>query len=530
MKLSYKIILLVAMLLGFLGGNAVLSWREVQRIHREFNGVVRHDMALMGAASLLNELQLKKEIIFEKLTSSSEELAFGVVNESRKQYLIEYLQGLQEQFLRYTDTVRQHITKVKDLSGPADPVAVLMVSASDAAALYDRKVMDIFTAVSTAGYSISLEEIDRVQLAQAASSKALKVVLDEISAKVEGSAKLIDERQQRAQKTLLVSLLLSVITAFVLTLAILYRIHTAFKMLVAGVRALDQGKLGTQIAVRSTDEIGQLAGAFNQMSAQLERYHQQMQEQNQELAGSLKTAQQQKRELERINRDLDRFVHLIGHDVKGPLTSILFYSDYLKKHPGDLDAKARQAVEGLAKTSARLSAMMHDLLEMTKITRVKRPFELVDIGYLIKDVLDRQEDVIQRTSSKIRVMEGFPKIMGDKVKLTVVFFNLIGNAVKYSCGEGKTPQVDIRWKKTLNEYVFSVKDNGIGIPSEHYQDVFEIFRRLAQTEHIEGTGVGLAMVRDIVQEHGGKIWVESVGGAGSEFFFSIPLESTGHLG
>jgi signal transduction histidine kinase len=504
MKISSKIILLTAILLGFLGGNAFISWQEINKVRDEFNEVVKNDLKLMQATTALNDLQLKKEILFEKLTSAAEELAFGNSNDTRRQYLLDYVKDLHDKFQQDSRLARQQLDQALSLPAFVQSLGPMFENVRKILGIYDQKVETIFTAVAAMSYQLSMEDLDQVQTPQAELAKELQQALVEVWTKIDASVLRMNELQQQGQRVLWITLILSFMIALVLASAIIRRIHTALKMLVKGVRDLQQGRLGAQVMVKTSDEIGELSKAFNHMSDELKTYQEDMQ---------------------RKNVELDRFVHLISHDIYGPIMAIIFYGDYLQKNKEGFDEKTKQAVDKLTQVSARLNTMVTDLLEMTKITRTKRPFERVDIALLIQEALQRQEFLIQKTSAVIHLPETYPTVWADRLKLSVVFYNLIGNAVKYSSKGDNKPQVAISWQKRPGDYMFGIKDNGIGIAKEHFGNIFDIFKRLPEAESFEGSGVGLAIVKDIIQEHGGQIWVESNLGSGTQFFFTIPLES-----
>lgn len=521
MRISSKIILLAAALLGFLSLNAFISWQEINKINIEFNEVAKNDLALMEAVTSLNDLQLRKEVTFEKLTSSAEELAFAAISDSRRQYLQDFVKDLQEQFKKESLMAGRQIEKAGSVPYSSKDLIGTLTGVQTKVAAYDQKVETIFTAVLGAGYQLSMEDLDAVETQQRDLTKKIQSALVQVWSKVNISTERISLLQQKSQQVLWVSLIFSLTFALMLASAIIRRIHTSLKVLVQGVLALQQGQLGLHVPVRSKDEIGALAQAFNRMSDQLKEYQQGMQRKNIELAGSLAVTRQQKKELEKINRDLDRFVHLISHDIYGPITAIITYADYLQKRKEEMDLKTQQVIANLRHVIDRLNAMVLDLVEMTKITRVHRPFEEVNAGDLIEEALKRQQFNIQKTSAIIHTPQDFPRIMADRVKLTIVFFNLIGNAIKYSSKGEQKPEVEISWQKREADYMFCIKDNGIGISREHYKDIFDMFKRTPEAEAFEGSGVGLAIVKEIIQEHGGQIWVESTPGEGSQFFFTI---------
>jgi len=530
MKISSKIILLAGVLLGFLVCYACISWEELTKIHKEFNEVVREDLGLMASATSFNDVQLKKEILFEKLTSSAEELAFSNVNDSRRQYLVDYVRDLRAQFKLNSLSVDKQLKKAFSLSSKSPLLHQMLEKVQKALVVYDQKVQQMFLDVSAGGYQLSMEDLDQIEIQQMALALDLHQTLQEIWSKVDGSVQRINYLQERGRHILWVSLVLSFIVALIFALSLIRRIHTSLNALVKGVRAIQQGQLGAKVTVNSLDEIGELASAINRMSEQLKDFEDQMYKKNAELAYGLEQSSRQKKELEQTNRDLDRFVNLISHDINGPLSGIVGYSSYLQQHNTGGDPKIAQVVHHLYQSSQRLNSMVKDLLEMTKITSIHRPFEKVDVGLSIKEALQRQEYLIEKTSAMIHLPESFPLVMADRLKLSVVFLNLLGNAIKYSSKEGNKPQVDVTWQKRERDYLFCIQDNGIGIASEHYEEIFNMFKRLSEAESFEGSGVGLAIVKEIIQEHGGQIWVESVHGQGTQFFFTIPIESPTLLG
>ena len=530
MKISSKIILLSVALLGFLASYAFISWQELTKIHREFNVVVKYDLRLMESTTALNDLQLKKEILFEKLSSSAEELAFGNSNESRRQYLLDYVKDLHGQFQENSSKAQKQIKNAFDLSASSLILRQMIDNVQKAIILYDQKVQMIFTAVSVGGYQLSMEDLDQIETQQAALSKDLHKALGGVWSKVDGSVERINFLQESGRHVLWVSLVLSFVFALLFASAIIRRIHTSLKALVGGVRGIQQGQVGIKVQVSSLDEIGELARAFNHMSEQLKNYQDQMCNKNAELAYGLEVSSRQKVELEKINRDLDRYVHLISHDINGPLSGIVGYSAYLQQHNTGTDSKIAQVTHHLYQSSQRLNRMIKDLLEMTIITRTHKPFEKIEVAAIVKEALQRQEFAILKSFAEIKLPESFPTVLADRLKLTVVFYNIIGNAIKYSSKDQQKPKVEISWQKRDLDFMFCIKDNGIGIAVEYYKDIFDMFKRLPEAESFEGSGVGLAIVKEIIQEHGGQIWLESAPNQGTKFFFTIPFEASSRVG
>jgi signal transduction histidine kinase len=525
MKISLKIIILTSVLLLFLGGNAFLSWYEISRINKEINKIVKDDLQLMESSTTLNELQLKKQILFEKLANTSEELAFGNANESRKQYLLDFVTNLREEFQNNSILSKVKIEQFSKLSDLDLSLKETLVKVNSSINAYDQEVEKIFISVKAGTYQLSMEDLYRLSNQQSLLSKDIQTAMTTVWKSVRASIKKINRLQGQSRNVLYISLVISLVFGLVLSFSIIQNIHRSLNTLLKGVRQLQQGNLGIHVPIKSSDEIGELSHAFNHMSDQLKAFQDMMQKKNVELATSLKITQEQKTELEKINRDLDRFVHLISHDIYGPITAIILYSDALAGSKGNLDPKSKEMLDQLDKVSHRLSAMVLDLLEMTKITRMKSPFERLNIGQILQEAIQRQEFNIQKTGAVIHAPQDLPVLLVDRIKLTIVFYNLIGNAIKYSSKNGNKPEIEISCQKREKDYVFCIKDNGIGIDPQYFNVLFTIFKRLPGSEDFQGTGVGLAVVKEIIQEHGGQIWVESAPNQGSRFFFSIPLET-----
>jgi light-regulated signal transduction histidine kinase (bacteriophytochrome) len=164
-----------------------------------------------------------------------------------------------------------------------------------------------------------------------------------------------------------------------------------------------------------------------------------------------------------------------------------------------------------------MRTLIQSLLEYSRINRAK-PFEEIDLNLLLKDVLENLTAAITENNATITITE-LPKIFGDPLLIGQLFQNLIGNALKFR--NAKISEIVISGKEENKEYLFSVKDNGIGIQQEYMSKIFVIFQRLNSKEKYPGTGMGLAICKKIVERHGGKIWVESEFGKGSTFYFTI---------
>jgi light-regulated signal transduction histidine kinase (bacteriophytochrome) len=237
---------------------------------------------------------------------------------------------------------------------------------------------------------------------------------------------------------------------------------------------------------------------------------------------NLEEITRQKRDLEKLNKELDRFVHTVSHDIAGPLTTIVGYAAYLdSQYAGKLDDKGRDCVHGVRKGATRLNVLIKDMLELTRMSRVKNPYSRVVLQEVVEAAKANCEYMIREKSAKIEINGKLPEIVCDRIKMTAVFFNLISNAIKFA-KDKETPVIKISWSETPKEYVFYVQDNGIGVDPAHHQEIFDIFTRLNPADKYGGSGIGLTIVKAAVEDQGGRIRLESIPGQGAKFIFTIP--------
>lgn len=225
--------------------------------------------------------------------------------------------------------------------------------------------------------------------------------------------------------------------------------------------------------------------------------------------------------LEGINAEIERFTYFAFHDLRAPLVTIKGFTGALKQ---DLEAgrhnevgKDLQRIETAAST---MDKILSDLLEFARIGRVRRPPEEVNLHQLVQEVLARLEGLIRAKSINVQVAPIFPRVYGDRVRLRELLENLIENAAKYADGQ-EQPVIEIGARLQEDPPVIFVRDSGPGIEPRYHTRIFELFEKLDPS--VEGTGLGLALAKRIVEVHGGRIWVESGGqGQGSTFCFTLP--------
>lgn len=233
--------------------------------------------------------------------------------------------------------------------------------------------------------------------------------------------------------------------------------------------------------------------------------------------------QRKTKELERSNAELEAFAYVASHDLRQPLRVVSNYLSLLERSLKELlDEETREFI-GFARDGAlRMDRLIVDLLEYSRVGRKAQPFAPVRLSETVDNALFNLEMAIADAGAEIRVERPLPTVAGDDNELERLFQNLIGNAVKYRLPD-RPPLVTIACAEHEEGWRIDVTDNGIGIAEEHRERVFGIFQRLHRRDEYEGTGVGLAVCKKIVEHHGGRIWVEAAPGGGSRFSLTLPL-------
>jgi PAS domain S-box-containing protein len=228
-------------------------------------------------------------------------------------------------------------------------------------------------------------------------------------------------------------------------------------------------------------------------------------------------------DLGRSNRELEQFAYVASHDLQEPLRMVASYVQLLqKRYKGKLDVKADQYIHFAVDGALRMQKLIEGLLAYSRITRRGADFRTVDTNHIFSQAVSNLSAAIQ-DSMAIITKDHLPAVPGDENQLIQLFQNLIGNAMKFRKPD-TPPLVHVSAKRGEAEWIFSVRDNGIGISPEYYDRVFLIFQRLHTRQEYPGTGIGLALCKRIIERHNGHIWVESVPGEGTIFFFTIPFE------
>lgn len=227
-------------------------------------------------------------------------------------------------------------------------------------------------------------------------------------------------------------------------------------------------------------------------------------------------------ELARSNRDLQEFVHIASHDLQEPLRMVRSFTELVaQRYIGRLDPRADEYLAFAQEGASRMQELLDALVAYARIDSRGRPFEPLSMNACLTDSLDDLRLTIRDSGATVEQGK-LPDVEGDATQLTQVFQNLLANAIKFRRSE--TPTISVRGVDEGPSVLYSVTDNGIGIPAEYREKIFLIFQRLHSREQYPGTGVGLAICKKVVERHGGKIWVEGHAPSGSVFYFRLPKQ------
>ena len=223
-------------------------------------------------------------------------------------------------------------------------------------------------------------------------------------------------------------------------------------------------------------------------------------------------------ELLRSNKELEQFAYVASHDLQEPLRMVSSFTQLLaQRYKDKLDQDAQEFIQYAVDGAVRMQILINDLLDYSRIESRGKKFLKIDMHNVLGQVVNNLSIRIQEQNAMI-TNDDLPEVVADEGQMMQLLQNLIINSLKF-CKD--PPRIHVSAKEEKDQYIFSVKDNGIGIESQYYNKIFQIFQRLHPRDEYGGTGIGLAICKRIIERHGGKIWVESVSGNGSVFYFTI---------
>jgi signal transduction histidine kinase len=229
-------------------------------------------------------------------------------------------------------------------------------------------------------------------------------------------------------------------------------------------------------------------------------------------------------ELERSNEDLVRFAYVASHDLKAPLRTVVGFCQLLEQRCRGQSEETDHFLDHILEGGERMSRIIDDLLEYSRVKKAEKAPEPVDFQDVVGEVLENLTAAIDETAASV-TCEGLPTLASNRSQMLQLFQNLIGNGIKFHSDQA--PQVRVTAEPQEQSWLFSVRDNGIGIDRKNWDQVFTVFTRLHGEAEYSGTGIGLAICQKIVELQGGRIWVDSEPGEGTTFHFTIPIDESG---
>jgi signal transduction histidine kinase len=389
--------------------------------------------------------------------------------------------------------------------------------------------------------------------------KAIEPISEELVLLAEQEVEFARQRIQSISRLAIIVLVLIAIiglftagmVAWILNRTITHNILT----LTAAAKELQAGHLRVSTPISGHDELGQLAHTFNAMSARIyalvsnleeavaERTKEFVQanrqlqaeigerrlaeEKIQELNADLENrVEHRTAELEVANRELRNFAYVVSHDLKAPLRGISRLAAWMVEDYAEaIDDEGKNMADLLIGRVKRMDNLIEGILQYSRIGRINGGIEKVPLHDLVRDVI---ESFGPLEHVQIKVQDELPAVFGDRIRLIQVFQNLLDNSIKFL--NSPDGQIIVACTEHQQDFwKFSIADNGPGIDPKYHERIFQIFQTLQPRDIFESTGIGLALVKKIIELHGGTIWVKSTVGEGSTFFFTLPKESSEEL-
>lgn len=221
--------------------------------------------------------------------------------------------------------------------------------------------------------------------------------------------------------------------------------------------------------------------------------------------------------------ELENLFYMISHNLKSPIVSIQGFVKLLLESSGErFSPEERHFIERIQKNASRLNEMVQDVLQFSRLSQKTPQLEIVSLTQVLNNIKVESFFRLKEKKISLKIAEDLPEIKADSEDISIVFQNLIDNAIKY-IGDTREPEIEVGWEKRPRFYVFWVSDNGPGVREKSHDSLFNMFERADSTKEVEGTGVGLAIVKGIVEKYGGHVRLASVYGRGTKVYFTIPI-------
>jgi signal transduction histidine kinase len=343
---------------------------------------------------------------------------------------------------------------------------------------------------------------------------ALTVLQARIAARVAVVRARLDSSAQATRVTLAVIALILILTVLAASYALRRTVNVPLASLARSARRVAGGELSHEIVISGPRDIERLAGDVEAMRLRLLAELTATEDARAELAVAAN-------DLRRSNAELEQFAYVASHDLQEPLRKVTSFCQLLQqRYGGELDERADQYIEFAVDGAKRMQELINDLLAFSRVGRVVGRRVETPLSSLAGAAIDDLSDVVGATGAEVTVADGLPSLSVEPGLIRAVFQNLISNSIKFHGDD--PPRVAIDSARDGPDWVISVADNGIGIDPEYADRIFVIFQRLHGRDRYEGTGIGLAMCRKVIEHHGGRIWLDTEYGPGSRFKFTLP--------
>ncbi|GAB2918920.1 MULTISPECIES: sensor histidine kinase [unclassified Streptomyces] len=327
-----------------------------------------------------------------------------------------------------------------------------------------------------------------------------------------------DLNAARTTRDWVVGILLGVLVLTIVALSVL--LHRVVGVPLSRLRAASEGvrsgAFGKRIEIKGPSDVQAVAWAVEAMRRRLADELAEAQHRESLLA-------EQTEELRRSNSELEQFAYVASHDLQEPLRKVASFCQLLEKRYGtELDDRGKQYIAFAVDGAKRMQVLINDLLTFSRVGRVHDGWKPVDLGRSLDRALGNLAAAVEESGAAVERPEELPELVGDATALTMVWQNLIGNAVKFRHPD-RSPRITVDCVREDENWHLTVSDNGIGIAPEFADKVFVIFQRLHARDEYDGTGIGLALCRKIIEFHGGRIWLEPEPGEGTRIHFTLPV-------
>ncbi|HWS39311.1 MAG TPA: CHASE3 domain-containing protein [Actinoplanes sp.] len=462
------------------------------------------------------------------MRAAGETLSTALVNQETgvRGYAITGQDRTLEPYQRGLDEETQQVARIQRLLNPEDEEirAALEVVEARAETWRANVAEPLMETVRTQGTQVAQQRVEASDTRDFDELRgAVSVMQDHISVLRVTSAQAARDSSQTMVVIEVIAAVIIVITGILLLILLDRLVSRPILDLAGQVRQVAAGDYERHIdsSMYGSPDLTGLADDVDRMRQQIASELSEVREARQQVEWINQQLQSQAEELTRSNRDLEQFAYVASHDLQEPLRKVASFCQLLqRRYAGQMDERADQYIGFAVDGAQRMQRLINDLLAFSRIGRLTTGFTDVDLGELLGEV---QSQVSGRAGADAAISwTGMPTVDGEEPLLTTLFVNLVGNSLKFRRPD-VPPEIKISAERDGSEWRINVRDNGIGIEAEFADKVFVIFQRLHARDAYDGTGIGLAIVKKIVEYHGGRIWLDVDVAEGASIWFTLPV-------